>query len=186
MQMGIFLASLAGIPVFGWFAKFATFRSIIDAGTGWAIVLVIIAAVKNRRSAFSSRSSDPGDDLPRAGHRRPHAARRAAAAHGRHRGRRSRWSSSSGSTRSSSEGRRARVLHAQLPRGLDVNAVTVQLAVDDPSRRADHVRSVHGDRGLRRRRILRRRARRRVGPVVTSRTGPEVGPLFGVCVAWCA
>ena len=36
--MTIFLASLAGIPpLAGWFAKFVMFRSIIDAGTGWAI-----------------------------------------------------------------------------------------------------------------------------------------------------
>jgi NADH-quinone oxidoreductase subunit N len=46
--MGIFLASLAGIPFFaGWFAKFVMFRSIIDAGTGWAIALGIIAAVNS-------------------------------------------------------------------------------------------------------------------------------------------
>jgi len=47
-MMGIFLASLAGIPVFaGWFAKFVMFRSIIDAGTGWGIALGIIAAVNS-------------------------------------------------------------------------------------------------------------------------------------------
>ena len=35
--MTMFMASLAGIPVFaGWFAKFVMFRSIIEAGTGWA------------------------------------------------------------------------------------------------------------------------------------------------------
>jgi len=46
--MGIFLASLAGIPIFaGWFAKFVMFRAIIDAGTGWAIALAIIAAVNS-------------------------------------------------------------------------------------------------------------------------------------------
>jgi NADH-quinone oxidoreductase subunit N len=48
VMMGIFLASLAGIPVFaGWFAKFVMFRSIIDAGTSWAIALAIIAAVNS-------------------------------------------------------------------------------------------------------------------------------------------
>ena len=37
--MTIFMASLAGIPIFaGWFAKFVMFRSIIDAGTGWGVV----------------------------------------------------------------------------------------------------------------------------------------------------
>src|SRR4029079_13831641 len=41
--MGVFLASLAGIPFFaGWFAKFVMFRSIIDAGTGWASALSIL------------------------------------------------------------------------------------------------------------------------------------------------
>ena len=46
--MGVFLASLAGIPFFaGWFAKFVMFRSIIDAGTGWAIALGVIAAVNS-------------------------------------------------------------------------------------------------------------------------------------------
>ena len=46
--MTIFLASLAGIPpLAGWFAKFVMFRSIIDAGTGWAIALAVIAAVNS-------------------------------------------------------------------------------------------------------------------------------------------
>jgi len=46
--MAVFLASLAGIPIFaGWFAKFVMFRSIIDAGTGWAIALGVIAAVNS-------------------------------------------------------------------------------------------------------------------------------------------
>jgi NADH-quinone oxidoreductase subunit N len=46
--MTFFLASLAGIPpLAGWFAKFVMFRSIIDAGTGWAIALGVIAAVNS-------------------------------------------------------------------------------------------------------------------------------------------
>ncbi|HEV7523777.1 MAG TPA: NADH-quinone oxidoreductase subunit N [Acidimicrobiia bacterium] len=46
--MGVFLASLAGVPPFGgWFAKFVMFRSIIDAGSGWAIALGVIAAVNS-------------------------------------------------------------------------------------------------------------------------------------------
>jgi NADH-quinone oxidoreductase subunit N len=46
--MGVFLASLAGIPIFaGWFAKFVMFRSIIDAGGSWAIALAVIAAVNS-------------------------------------------------------------------------------------------------------------------------------------------
>ena len=48
VTMTFFLASLAGIPpLAGWFAKFAMFRSIIDAGTGWAIALAIVAAVNS-------------------------------------------------------------------------------------------------------------------------------------------
>jgi len=46
--MTLFLASLAGIPpLAGWFAKFTMFRSIIDAGTGWAYLLAVIAAVNS-------------------------------------------------------------------------------------------------------------------------------------------
>jgi NADH-quinone oxidoreductase subunit N len=46
--MTIFLASLAGIPpLAGWFAKFAMFRSIIDAQSGWATALAVIAAVNS-------------------------------------------------------------------------------------------------------------------------------------------
>ncbi len=46
--MTLFLASLAGIPpLAGWFAKFAMFRSIVDAGTGWGIALAVIAAVNS-------------------------------------------------------------------------------------------------------------------------------------------
>jgi NADH-quinone oxidoreductase subunit N len=46
--MAVFLASLAGVPIFaGWFAKFVMFRAIIDAGTGWAIALGVIAAVNS-------------------------------------------------------------------------------------------------------------------------------------------
>ena len=46
--MTAFMASLAGIPpLAGWFAKFAMFRSIVDAGTGWAYILAVIAAVNS-------------------------------------------------------------------------------------------------------------------------------------------
>jgi NADH-quinone oxidoreductase subunit N len=46
--MTFFLASLAGIPpLAGWFAKFVMFRSIIQAGSGWAITLAVIAAVNS-------------------------------------------------------------------------------------------------------------------------------------------
>jgi len=46
--MTVFLASLAGVPpLAGWFAKFAMFRSIIEAGGAWAVSLAIIAAVNS-------------------------------------------------------------------------------------------------------------------------------------------
>jgi NADH-quinone oxidoreductase subunit N len=48
VTMTIFMASLAGIPIFaGWFAKFVMFRSIIDAGTGWGVTLAVIAALNS-------------------------------------------------------------------------------------------------------------------------------------------
>ena len=44
--MTIFLASLAGIPpLAGWFAKFNSFKAVLDAGTTSAYVLAAIAAV---------------------------------------------------------------------------------------------------------------------------------------------
>ena len=46
--MTAFMASLAGLPpLAGWFAKFAMFRAIVDAGNGWAITLAIVAAVNS-------------------------------------------------------------------------------------------------------------------------------------------
>jgi NADH-quinone oxidoreductase subunit N len=46
LTMTIFLASLAGIPpLAGWYAKFVMFRAIIEAGSFWAIVLAVVAAV---------------------------------------------------------------------------------------------------------------------------------------------
>jgi NADH-quinone oxidoreductase subunit N len=46
--MAIFLMSLAGIPpLVGWFAKFVMFRSILEAGTGAAITLGVVAAVNS-------------------------------------------------------------------------------------------------------------------------------------------
>ena len=48
LTMTIFLASLAGIPpLAGWYAKFVMFRAIIEAGSRWAIVLAIVAAVNS-------------------------------------------------------------------------------------------------------------------------------------------
>ncbi len=48
VMMTAFMASLAGVPpLAGWFAKFVMFRSIIDAGSGWAIALAVIAAVNS-------------------------------------------------------------------------------------------------------------------------------------------
>jgi NADH-quinone oxidoreductase subunit N len=46
LTMTIFLASLAGIPpLAGWYAKFVMFRAIIEAGSFWAVVLAVVAAV---------------------------------------------------------------------------------------------------------------------------------------------
>ncbi len=51
--MTVFLASLAGVPpAGGWFAKFAVFRAVLDAGTGWAVALGVIAAVNSVFAAF--------------------------------------------------------------------------------------------------------------------------------------
>jgi NADH-quinone oxidoreductase subunit N len=48
VMMTVFLASLAGIPIFaGWFAKFVMFRAVIEAGTTWGITLAVIAAVNS-------------------------------------------------------------------------------------------------------------------------------------------
>ena len=51
--MSVFLFSLAGIPPLGgWFAKFYVFRSVLDSGTPWAIVLGVIAAVNSVIALF--------------------------------------------------------------------------------------------------------------------------------------
>ncbi|MCA1692201.1 MAG: NADH-quinone oxidoreductase subunit N [Actinobacteria bacterium] len=51
--MSIFLFSLAGIPpLAGAWAKIFVFRSVIDAGTGWAIALGVIAAVNSVIALF--------------------------------------------------------------------------------------------------------------------------------------
>jgi NADH-quinone oxidoreductase subunit N len=51
--MTVFLASLAGVPpAGGWFAKFAIFRAVLDAGSPWAIALGVIAAVNSVIAAF--------------------------------------------------------------------------------------------------------------------------------------
>lgn len=44
--MTIFMASLAGIPPLGgWYAKFGAFKALLDAGTGAAYALAVVAAV---------------------------------------------------------------------------------------------------------------------------------------------
>ena len=46
LMMTVFLFSLAGVPpLAGWFAKLVMFRAVFDAGTTWAVVLGVIAAV---------------------------------------------------------------------------------------------------------------------------------------------
>ncbi|MDQ4132491.1 MAG: NADH-quinone oxidoreductase subunit N [Actinomycetota bacterium] len=53
VTMSIFLFSLAGIPpLAGAWAKIFVFRSVIDAGTTWAIVLGVIAAVNSVIALF--------------------------------------------------------------------------------------------------------------------------------------
>ncbi|MGQ0826163.1 MAG: NADH-quinone oxidoreductase subunit N [Actinomycetota bacterium] len=48
LAMTMFMASLAGIPpVAGWFAKFAMFRSVLEAGNAWAVALAVVAAVNS-------------------------------------------------------------------------------------------------------------------------------------------
>src|SRR5205823_999776 len=48
LTMTIFLASLAGIPpLAGWYAKFVMFRAILEAGSFWAVVLAVVAAVNS-------------------------------------------------------------------------------------------------------------------------------------------
>jgi NADH-quinone oxidoreductase subunit N len=46
--MSIFLFSLAGIPPLGgWVAKFVVFRSLLDAGGGWAVGLAVVGGVNS-------------------------------------------------------------------------------------------------------------------------------------------
>jgi NADH-quinone oxidoreductase subunit N len=46
VMMSVFVFSLAGIPpLAGWFAKFVMFRAVFDAGTTFAVILGVIAAV---------------------------------------------------------------------------------------------------------------------------------------------
>ncbi len=46
--MTLFMASLAGIPPLGgWIAKFAAFRAVLEAGTGWAYALAVVGAVNS-------------------------------------------------------------------------------------------------------------------------------------------
>ena len=50
--MTLFLASLAGIPPFGgWYAKFGTFRAVLEAGGGWGNSIAIVAALNTVISA---------------------------------------------------------------------------------------------------------------------------------------
>ncbi len=50
--MTLFLASLAGIPPFGgWYAKFGAFKAVLEARTGAAYTLAVIAAVNTVVSA---------------------------------------------------------------------------------------------------------------------------------------
>ena len=88
--MTIFLFSLAGIPpLAGAWAKIFMFRAVLDAGTGWAVALGVVAAVNSVIALFyyaniarqmwmspvpdGDRTPDQGADA--AGHRpRDHAS----------------------------------------------------------------------------------------------------------------
>ena len=51
--MSVFLFSLAGIPPLGgWFAKFAVFRAVVEADTGWGYSLAAIAAINSVIALF--------------------------------------------------------------------------------------------------------------------------------------
>jgi NADH-quinone oxidoreductase subunit N len=51
--MTIFMFSLAGIPpLAGAWAKIFVFRAVLDAGTGWAVALGVIAAVNSVIALF--------------------------------------------------------------------------------------------------------------------------------------
>ncbi len=51
--MSLFMFSLAGIPPLGgWFAKFAVFRALVEADTGWGYSLAVIAAINSVIALF--------------------------------------------------------------------------------------------------------------------------------------
>ena len=51
--MTFFLFSLAGIPpLAGWVAKFVVFRSMLDAGGGWAVTLAVVGVVNSVIALF--------------------------------------------------------------------------------------------------------------------------------------
>ena len=94
VTMTLFMASLAGIPpLAGWFAKFVMFRSIIDAGTGWGYALAVIAAVNSVIAFFYYFAvvrkmwfEEPAEGVDRSAIRGPGRAHRRDRAHVRDRG----------------------------------------------------------------------------------------------------
>ena len=51
--MTVFLFSLAGVPpLAGMWAKIFVFRSVLDAGTAWAVTLGVVAAVNSVIALF--------------------------------------------------------------------------------------------------------------------------------------
>lgn len=53
VALTLFLASLIGIPPLGgWYAKFAVFRVLIEAETGWGIATAIVMAVNTAIAAY--------------------------------------------------------------------------------------------------------------------------------------
>jgi NADH-quinone oxidoreductase subunit N len=53
LTMSAFLFSLAGIPpLAGWYAKLVVFKAVLDAGTGQAVILGVVAAVNSVIALF--------------------------------------------------------------------------------------------------------------------------------------
>ena len=183
--MTIFLASLAGIPPLRGLVRQVRDvprRSSTPAPAGRSRS-AIIAAVNSVIAFFYYARVDPGDVVPRAG--RPTTARRSSIPQPLDRRDRAHRRGRRGRRHLPADlrpGRRARVL-TRLRGACRRERRRRAPRAGDPPRGPDHVRPVHGGRALRRRAASSRRghgAGRAGRDFVTS---PEVGPLFGACVA---
>ena len=80
VAMTFFLFSLAGTPpLAGWVAKFVVFRSLLDAGGGWAVTLAVVGVVNSVIALFYYAAVAEGD-VDGAGARRRRARRFASPA----------------------------------------------------------------------------------------------------------